>query len=67
MNAILTVLLSSLSSVFVKMMMSMLTEKMIAKLAFTGLDYIGKKTTNTIDDEIISELKESYYGKEDKK
>ena len=45
-----------------KLLASMLTEKVLASLMFKILEHLAKKTTNTVDDELVKQVKESYYG-----
>ncbi|AUR98314.1 hypothetical protein NVP1249A_20 [Vibrio phage 1.249.A._10N.261.55.B9] len=37
----------------------LLTEKVIIKVSITMLDYLTKKTTNTLDDELLATVKEA--------
>lgn len=42
---------------------SFLTEKAIAAITFYGLEKLAESTDNKVDDELIKNAREAYYGK----
>lgn len=59
MNALFSVVLSALK----KILLSLLGEKMVAKLTFAFLTFLAERTETKIDNEIVKEWKDVYYGK----
>ena len=47
-----------------KVLSTVLTEKYVMGLFFRTAEYLAKKSTTDIDDKIVQELKEVYYGKD---
>lgn len=61
MSNIITLIMSALSSVAIKLLLSIITKKMLSNLLFMGLEKISKSTTTTVDDDLVAKLKSAYY------
>ena len=45
-----------------KMLLAFLGEKLVAKVTFSFLTYLAEQSSTKIDDEIVKEWKDVYYG-----
>ena len=57
-----SIVAKALGSIGLKLLASVLTEKVLAKLMFSLLEKFAKQTSNKIDDKVIEDVKEAYYG-----
>ena len=57
-----TAILLGLKAFLGRLVTAMVTEKMIAKLTFWGLKELAAKTTNKVDDKLVTEVEAAYYG-----
>ena len=62
MNAIILALISAIGHFGLKLILSVSTEKYIAKGMFYAADLLAAKTTNGIDDKAIAALQAAYYA-----
>jgi uncharacterized membrane protein YfbV (UPF0208 family) len=46
-----------------KMLLALLGEKIVAKVAFSGLDWLADQSETNIDNELVADWKGAYYGK----
>lgn len=44
------------------MLLALLGEKLVAKMTFSFLTYLAERTDTNIDNEIVKEWKDAYYG-----
>ncbi len=62
MPTILAILLKNLGSFFWKLILSLLSEYMIAKVFFKLARYLASKTDTPIDDEFVDNLEKAFKG-----
>ena len=46
---------------FARLLLATLTEKVLAKVTFYALEKLASKTENKLDDEMVKDLKNTYY------
>ncbi|WMB74234.1 hypothetical protein RA178_06355 [Shewanella oncorhynchi] len=55
-------ILNILKTSLIKVVMSFFGEKIIIKACFGLLKTLAAKTTNTLDDQLVKDAEDSYYG-----
>ena len=55
-------MLMMMTTMFKRMVVALLGEKILSKVIFSLLGELTKHTENKLDDEILADWKEQYYG-----
>lgn len=58
MNAVFAIVLKTIKG----MLLSLLGEKLVAKMTFSFLTYLAERTDTNIDNELVGDWKDAYYG-----